>query len=189
MTTNITITRIVEHVCRTSSINNINTVHIIMNIPLRIVTLTLVYITASAIKWEEYQPNAYRVGIDYDTVNGSLPTEFNIVHKQSYIMHEYNLTTWSKGYKGYYRRCGEKERHVVPIPVPSEVRDEPSGYWMAVIKQQTVYRQPEGRHEVVTQEGGKVVFITGRIFDDCDGPEMFIPLKEMSVEDASHYFG
>jgi len=160
-----------------------------MNIPLRIVTLTLVYITVSAIKWEEYQPNAYRVGIDYGQVNHSLPPEFNIVHKHSYMMYEYNFTTWSKGYKGYYRRCGEKERHVVPIPVPSEGIDEPIGHWMAVIKQQTVYRQPEGRHEVVTQEGGNVVFITGRIFDDCDGPEMFIPLKEMSIEDASHYFG
>ena len=104
-------------------------------------------------------------------------------------MNEYNLTGLDKGYKGYYKRCGPNERSVVPIPVPMEISGEPGGYWMTVIKKQTVYQQPEGRYESVFQEGGKVVFITGQIFNDCKGPEIFIPLKEFTVEDAGHYFG
>lgn len=139
--------------------------------------------------WEEYEPNAYIIGVGAKPVNASkLPESFNIVRKDEYIMSDYTLDDWDKGYKGYYKKCGPEERHVIPIPIPPEFNGKKYQFWMSVMKKNSVYRQPDQRDEMVNQEGGKVVFITGKIHDICDGPEIFIPLKEMSINEARNYF-
>jgi len=155
-----------------------------------IVLISLLLLSPSlSVKWEEYEPNAYLIGAGVPPVNASkLPVSFNIVQQEEYIMSNYTLDDWDKGYKGYYKECYATERYVVPIPVPRELNGDKYQFWMSVMKKNTVYRQPEQRDELVTQEGGKVVFITGKIHDNCDGPEIFIPLQEMSYDDAQHYF-
>jgi len=153
-----------------------------------VIFLATLFQSIHALTWEEYQPNAHRVGDQLDPIQvlaGLDPTQ--IIKQDKYSMSEYTLEGWDKGYKGYYTNCLHSEKAVVPIPIPPELNINES-HWMCIIKSNTVYRDPLVRTEDATQQGGDVVFITGKYQKECGGPELFIPLRTFTVEEAEAYF-